>query len=479
MSNQNEFDVIVIGSGPSGRTVSLRSIKNGLSVVLVEDELVGGDCHYYACIPSKAMLRPPEALKEAQEIEGAKQAFTGQLGVEAVLNRRDAFADHWNDAKLQGMLEKGGVKVVHGHGRLDGERRVIVTSPHNPDLMLIARHAVVVSTGSRALIPGIPGLAESKPWTNKNATSSRKTPATLAIMGGGPVGCEMATAYSALGSKVTILERKERLLSRYEPFAGEELAKAFARRGISVLTGVSVVRVDRPEGAGGTEITLDDGSVVSADELLVAVGRRPNTDRIGLETVGFKPGEWLNVDDSCSVRETAGNWLYAVGDVNHRALLTHVGKYQARACAATIAARVHGDTMGDQTAHWSKFRATTDHTAVPQVIFSDPQVATVGLTEAAARAMKMNAKAVDCDMGAVEGAKLHTDGYVGDAKIIIDENRHVLVGATFIGPQVGDLLHAATTAIVGEVPLDGLWHAIACFPTVSEVWLSLLENYGY
>jgi len=179
------------------------------------------------------------------------------------------------------------------------------------------------------------------------------------------------------------------------------------------------------------------------------------------------------------VSETAGNWLYAVGDVNHRALLAHVGKYQARACAATIAARAHGDTVGDPTARWSQFRATTDHTAVPQVIFSDPQVATVGVTETAARTMKVNVKAVDCDIGAVDGAELHTDGYAGHAKIIIDENRHLLVGATFIGPQVGDLLQAATIAIVGEVPLDRLWNAIPSFPTVSEAWLSLLENYGY
>ena len=478
MSIRNEYDVIVLGSGPSGRTVSLRTVKNGLSVALVEDELVGGDCHYWACVPSKAMLRPPEALTEAREIEGAKQALTGQLGVEAVINRRDGFVDHWNDVKVQGKLEKSGVKVVHGHGRLDGQKRVIVTSPHDPDLVLTARHAIVVSTGSRALIPEIPGLTESRPWTNRNATSSKKPPATLAIMGGGPVGCEMATAYSALGSKVTILERKERLLSRYEPFAGEQLSEAFARRGISVLTGVSVVRVNRREGAGKIEITLDDGSAVSAHELLVAVGRQPNTDRIGLETVGLKPGEWLNVDDTCTVRETGGNWLYAVGDVNHRALLTHVGKYQARACAATIAARVHGNTMGNPTVRWSKLRASSDNMAVPQVIFSDPQVATVGLTESAARAMRMNVKGVDCDVGAVDGAKLHTDGYVGHAKIIIDESRHVLVGATFIGPQVGDLLQAAI-AIVGEVPLDRLWHAIPSFPTVSEVWLSLLENYGY
>ncbi len=333
-------------------------------------------------------------------------------------------------------------------------------------------------------------MTEAQPWTNRNATGAKKVPSSLAIMGDGPVACEMAHVWSSLGTKITILSRNDGILSRYEPFVGERLMKVFKHRGISVRTNVNVKEVERPnhkQDLRPINIKLDDGTTITAQELLVAIGRTPNTDKLGLETIGLKPGDWLQVDDTCLVQGVKGDWLYAVGDINHRALLTHIGKYQARACASAIIARAHGtltssnsggSRSGNSYDPWNKWVATSDHAAVPQVIFTDPQIASVGFTEKAARSLKINVRAVDCEIDTVVGAMLHTDGYSGHARIIVDEDRHVIVGATMIGPQVGDLLHSTTIAIIGEVPLERLWHAVPSFPTMSEVWLSLIENYG-
>ena len=445
-----------------------------MSVALVENELVGGECNYWACVPSKALLRPPEALTEASEVEGAKQAVRGLLSAESVLSRRDKFVDNWDDSNMKAMVEKAGVVVVRGQGHLDGPKRVVVSSK-NGGIALVANQAVVLSTGTRASIDRkVKGLTEAQPWTNRNATGAKKVPSSLAIMGDGPVACEMAHVWSSLGTKVTILSRNDGILSRYEPFVGERLMNVFKHRGISVRANVNVKEVERPnhkQDHPPLNITLDDGTTITAQELLVAIGRTPNTDKLGLETIGLKPGDWL----------------YAVGDINHRALLTHIGKYQARACASAIIARAHGtltssnsggSRSGNSYDPWNKWVATADHAAVPQVIFTDPQIASVGFTEKAARSLKINVRAVDCEIDTVVGAMLHTDGYTGHARIIVDEDRHVIVGATMIGPQVGDLLHSTTIAIIGEVPLERLWHAVPSFPTMSEVWLSLLENYG-
>lgn len=305
----------------------------------------------------------------------------------------------------------------------------------------------------------------------------QKPPQHLGIMGDGPVACEMANVWSALGTKVTILSRHGRILNRFEPFVGELITSVFERRGISVRTNVNIIEVKRIDLQSPVQIVLDDGSNMSADELLVAVGRKPNTEDLGLEKIGLKPQQWLDIDDTCLVQGVDGEWLYAVGDINHRALLTHIGKYQARACAEAIQLHAEGGYNGDRgDAVWSKSTAKADRDAISQVIFTDPQIASVGLTEQDAKKMKLNVRVVDHDISTLEGAKLHTDGYSGRARIIVDEDHNVIVGATFIGPQVGELLHSATIAMIGEVPLDRLWHAIPAFPTVSEVWVNLLEN---
>ncbi len=475
------YDTIVIGSGPAGRAASLDLAKNGLSVALIEVELVGGDCAYWACIPSKALLRPPEALDEAKHIEGASQAVNGNtVNVQSVFARRDRFVDNWDDTNMERSLEDGGVKVIHGHGELAGQKCVIVKSKAKADqpYALTARDAVILSTGSSPAFPEINGLAESNPWNSRNATGTHKAPENLAILGMGPVACEMAAAMSSLGTReITIIGRDARLLSKYEPFVGEKLGEVFQKRGIKVVTNRNIRKVGRinDSTSGPFEIWLDDDSRITADELLIATGRQPNTTSLGLESVGLRSGQWLEVDDTCLVKGVEGGWLYAVGDINRRALLTHVGKYQGRVCAAAIIARAKSPDANYSGA----LLATSDRDMVPQVIFTDPEVATVGLTESEARKRGLNIRVVHCEMNAIPGAALHTDGYSGHASIIVDEDQRVMIGATFIGPQVGDLLHAATIAIAGKVRMDMLRHAIPCFPTVNEVWLDLLGNYGF
>jgi dihydrolipoamide dehydrogenase len=424
-------------------------------------------------------------LAEACHVDGARQAVEeGKLDVESVFSRRDSFVDNWNDAKLTNVLTGKGIVILRGQGRLDGNRRVAITHPDGSKQVVNASRAVVLCTGSTAAMPNIPGLVEARPWTGREATSAKKVPQSLAIIGDGPVACEMAHAWNRLGSKVTILGRHKEILDRYEPFVGELLGQAFTQRGITLRTSVNVVEVKRPSSPSSqVQIILDDGSSMRAGELLVAVGRVPNTWNLGMETVGLKEGDWINVDDNCKVSRVAGGWLYAVGDINHRALLTHMGKYQARICAADIfrnaaASSIPNKENPSRKANIPSPSSFSNHVAIPQVIFTDPQVASVGLTEKEARKQNLSVRAVDYDIGALEGAKIHSDGYRGQARLVIDESRRIVVGATFVGPQVGELIHSATVAIMGEITVDRLWHAIPAFPTVNEIWIQLLESYG-
>ncbi|REF36720.1 dihydrolipoyl dehydrogenase family protein [Thermasporomyces composti] len=469
------YDVVVIGGGAVGENVAARVVQRGLSALLIEQELLGGECSYWACMPSKALLRPGEVLRAARAVPGAAQAVTGDLDVRAVLERRDAFTSNWNDSSQVRWAEQTGITVARGRGRLDGPRRVVVQlSGDTEERPVEARHAVVLCTGSQPSIPPIPGLRELRPWTSREATSAKEVPKRLAIVGGGVVGCEMAQAWARLGSQVVLLERGERVLEALEPFVGDLLADALRADGVDVRTGVALRSASR-EGEGPVTLATDDGEI-TADTVLVATGRAPRTAGLGLETVGLEPDARLDVDDSCRVTAVEGGWLYAAGDVNGRALFTHQGKYQARMCGDAIAARARGEHASPVA--WSPFAATADHHAVPAVVFTDPQVATVGYTEAQARDEGISVRAVEHDLGQVAGAALRADGYTGRAKLVVDQERLVVVGFTAVGPEVGELLHAATVAIVGEVPLDRLWHAVPAFPTVSEVWLRLLEAYG-
>lgn len=465
---QNEYDLIVIGAGPVGENVADRAVQGGLTAIVVESELVGGECSYWACMPSKALLRSGQALRAAQHVQGVTG---GALDPAGVLARRNSFTSDWSDDGQVSWLRSAGIDLARGHGRISGEREVTVTADDASTRVLHARHAVAIATGTDAAIAPIPGLAEAEPWTSREATSAAEVPASLAIIGGGVVAVEMATAYASLGAAVTVIARGE-LLAKMEPVAGERVAAGLAAYGVDVRTNRGTSRVARD--ADGVTVTLDDGSEIRAAEVLAATGRQPRSDDIGLDTIGLEPGTYVTTDDT--LRVPGHDWLYAVGDINGRVLLTHQGKYQARAAGDVIAARAQGLEVDD--AAWGRHVATADEAAVPQVVFSSPEVASAGLTAQQAQDAGRPVRVVDYDLGAVAGSSLHEDGYTGTARMVVDTERDVILGVTFVGPDVSEMLQAATIAIVGEVPISRLWHAVPAYPTMNEIWLRLLEAYG-
>jgi dihydrolipoamide dehydrogenase len=324
---------------------------------------------------------------------------------------------------------------------------------------------VVVACGTVPFIPPVEGLRDCAYWTNRDITAVHDLPERLFVLGGGAIGAEMAQCFKRLGTEeVTIVESADRLLAHEEPFAGREVGAAFEADGITVMTSARLASVRRRPNRGPVVGTTEDGRTIEADEILVAVGRRPNTADIGLETVGLEPGRYLAVDAHLRVSGVDDEWLYAVGDVNGMALLTHMGKYQGRLVGDVIAGRNVTDIA--------------DHGIVPRVTFTDPQVAAVGLTEALAAERGRPFRVVRTGTGDVAGAYVRGNGIAGTSQLIVDEERRTLLGATFTGPDVQELLHAATVAMAGGVTVDELWHAVPAFPTVSEVWLRLLEAYG-
>ena len=449
---ERAFDVVVIGAGAPGEVIAGRLGDAGLEVAIVEERLVGGECSFYACMPSKALLRPGELAAEAERVPGVA---TGRLDVEAVLARRDEVVHDLDDSSQLPWLDERGVTLVRGHGRLDGERRVRVG-----DEILVARKAVVVATGSSATIPPVPGLAEARPWTNIEATTAKQVPGRLFVLGGGVVGVEMAQAWSSLGSRVTLVHRADRLIEREEPFASEQVEKALRGAGVDIRLETEVSGVSRN---GAVRVELDDARSVEADEILVSIGRTPRSADIGLDTVGLEPGKSVRVDESLRVPGHEA-WLYAVGDVNGRALLTHMGKYQARLAAdAILGKEVH---------------LRSDGGASPRMIFTDPQVGAVGLTLSAAEEAGLAVRSVDVETSGNAGGSFVGRGAPGTARLVVDEQRGVVIGATITGSEVSEALHAATIAVVAKVPLEDLWHAVPAFPTRSELWLRLLEAYG-
>ncbi|MFC5058996.1 NAD(P)/FAD-dependent oxidoreductase [Saccharothrix xinjiangensis] len=452
--------MIVIGGGPVGENAAARTAAGGLRTALVEFERVGGECSYWACMPSKALLRPGHALAAARRLPGVPVG--DRLDVAAVLKRRNGFTSDWDDSGQVGWAEGAGLTVVRGRGRLAGERQVDVGGR-----VLTASRAVVVCTGSVPRIPSLPGLADVPYWTSREATSAQEAPASLVVLGGGVVGVEMAQAWARLGSRVTLVVSGERPLPKAEDFAGDLVAEGLREDGVRVVTGVRATGASTAD--AGISLALSDGSSVEGAHLLVATGRAPATADLGVERYGFEAGAPLPVDDTGRV--SGVDWLYAAGDVTGRALLTHQGKYQARAVGTAIV------TGAVDPEPWTAPVSTADHTAVPQVVFTDPEVASVGRTAAEAREAGLDVRVVDLDI-AVAGSSLHADGYRGKARMVVDERTRTLVGVTFVGPDVAELLHAATIAVVGEVTVDRLWHAVPAYPTISEVWLRLLEAYG-
>jgi pyruvate/2-oxoglutarate dehydrogenase complex dihydrolipoamide dehydrogenase (E3) component len=453
--SEREVDVVVIGAGPAGEVCAGRLGQAGLAVVLVEHALVGGECSYWGCMPSKALLRPGELIAEARRVPGVRETVAGEVDSAAVLRRRNEVIHDLDDSSQLPWLEERGVELVRGAGALDGERRVRVG-----DEVLAARSAVVVATGTGAAIPPVPGLQQIETWTNRQATTAGEVPGSLLVLGGGVIGVELADAWSSLGSRVAVVEVGPRVLAREEPFASQLVHDALVERGVDVHVGVNVEHAHR--GERGVVLALAGGTELAGDEILVAAGRRPQTGDLGLETVGLEPGASVAVGDD--MRVPGRPWLFAIGDVNGRALLTHIGKYQARVAAEQI--------LGREV----RVHRLADGALAPRVVFTDPQVAAVGHTVESAEESGLRVRVVEHDTSATAGGSYTGRNTPGTSRILVDEERDVLVGATFVGFEVAEWLQAASIAIAGEVPLARLWDAVPSFPTRSEVWLRLLEK---
>lgn len=473
MKASREFDVIVIGGGVGGVATVRKLASVGLSVALVEDRLVGGECHYWGCNPSKTLLRPIEVFNLAKAVPGVREVVSGNgLDVAAVFAKRDAIIENLSDQDRIASLREAGAAVFHGFGRLSGQRTVRVSYAvgDTTEAVLTARHAVVLATGTRPNVPEIPGLAQARPWTNRDLTTMTRVPPRALVVGGGPVAVEFATILTGFGSAVRLLVRENTLIANCEPEARELVTQSLRSKGVTIHFETELSAVCRPVAGGCVNATFH-GQTIEVDEIVLAAGRRNNTDNIGLETLGLPRGEFVSVDDHLQAVGVTGGWLYALGDTTGRARLSHISTYHGRVVADIIAARAAGRELSENelTAH--------DAGNLAQVIHTDPQVAWAGRTESQARAEGFAVRTRTARYpGAVSFLALYRDGFQGWAKLVINDETDTLLGATFVGPQFSELVQAATLAIVAKVPVSLLRHAVAPHPTVNQVWDPLLAE---
>lgn len=480
----DSYDVVVIGGGAVGENAAHYAIAGSeMSAAIIEHELVGGECSYWACIPSKVLLTSSEVLHHAQNMPGVSSLLADDhVDVDAVLARRDTFTHGLDDSSQVEWAQGVGIEIVRGRARLTGVREITVG-----DRTLHARRAVVLATGSIAKIAPIEGLEAALPWTSRDATNVHEIPGRLAIIGGGVVACEAATWFASFGASVTLLVRDSRLLRNVPDFASAAVLEGLRSVGVTVDLSTSPTSVRRPE-ARATGYGRIHGGPVSIttspsengveqrrefDEVLAATGRAPSTHDLGLDTVGLEDLSathgYIPVDDSMRVVGVDGAWLFAVGDVNGRVLLTHQGKYQARVCGDVIAATSRGVRP-----HGPRYAATSDHNAVPQVIFTQPEIASVGRSEDELRESGFDVRRVGVSM-AVAGTSVQRDDDPGSAEMLLDAGTGRVLAATFVGPGASAQLHPATVAVSAGLTTEQLWHAVPAYPTPSEVWLRLCE----
>ena len=441
--SEQQCDVVVVGLGPGGEALAARLAKAGLAVVAVEAELVGGECPYWGCIPSKMFIRAANALAEARRIDGLAGHAEVTPDFSPVARRiRDVATDNWDDTVAADRLADAGIPLVRGHGRLAGERTVEVETADGVE-RIVATRGVVLNTGTSAAVPPIDGLADTPYWTNRDALKATAAPASLVVIGGGAIGLELAQAYSRFGTDVVVLEAGPRILGPEEPESSELIAEVLTSEGMDVRAGITIDAVAHD----GDRFHVTCGELTfEAEQLLVAAGRTSRIDDVGLDTVGVDgSGRFLEVDDDQRVVDG----LWAIGDIVGRGAFTHVAMYQSERAARAI--------LGEPQEPYD--------TSFPRVTFTDPEVGGVGLTEQQARDRGLSVEVATSSVATSSRGFVHGPGNEGLIKLVIDTERDVLVGATSVGPTGGETLAGLAVAVRAEVPISTLRNSIYAYPT--------------